>query len=194
MSRPRNFNKSQALKSAMHVFWQKGYDATKIPDLLAATGLSRSSLYETFGDKQSLFEASITEYLCSIGHERLVALRRGQTAREGLTLFFDHLIATCLDKSIPGGCLMVNTSTALDSHNQKVKKIVNESMRSFHQVFLALLERAQYSKEISSDKNIQDLSHMLVAVSAGINVVARTEVEKSTLQTMADSAINLIFS
>lgn len=124
MARPRNFNKAQALKSAMHVFWQKGYDTTKLPDLLAATGLSRSSLYETFGDKQALFEASIKEYLATIGTERFATLQQGQTAKEALSLFFDHLIATCFSNSTPSGCFLINTSTSLDSHGQRIKEIV----------------------------------------------------------------------
>ena len=55
MARPREFDEEQALLAAMQVFWRKGYDGTSIPDLLEATGLSRSSLYETFGDKAALF-------------------------------------------------------------------------------------------------------------------------------------------
>ncbi|WP_217637470.1 TetR/AcrR family transcriptional regulator [Desulfuromusa kysingii] len=178
----------------MHVFWQKGYEATKVPDLLAATGLSRSSLYETFGDKQALFEASIKEYNRSITGVRLVQLQRGRTAKEGLTLFFDHLIATCLDESTPSGCLMVNTTTTLDPHDQRIKEIVNESGKGFHEAFLALLERAKADGEISSSQNLQDLVHMLVAIIVGINVMARTTMDAATLQTMADSTINVVFS
>ena len=192
MARPRNFNEAQVLKSAMHVFWQKGYDATKLPDLLAATGLSRSSLYETFSDKQTLFEASIKEYLRTIGAERFATLQRGQTAKEALALFFDHLIATCFDKSTPTGCLMVNTSTSLDSHDQRIKEIVNASVEKIHEAFVALLKRAQQSGEIAPDKNIQELAHMLQAVVAGMNVAGRTARKKSTLQGMADSFINTI--
>lgn len=194
MARPRNFNEAQALKSAMHVFWKKGYDATKLPDLLAATGLSRSSLYETFGDKQSLFEASIKEYLRSIGAERFAKLQQGQTAKEALSLFFDHLIATCFDKFTPSGCFLINTSTLLDSHDQRIKEIVNGAITETYEAFTALLERAQQSGEIPPDKNIQDLAHMLQAVAAGMNVAGRTAKERITLQAMADSTLSTIFT
>ena len=143
MARPRNFNEEQALKSAMHVFWQKGYEATKVPDLLTATGLSRSSLYETFGDKRALFDAAIREYHRSISSDRLAALQRGRTAKEGLTLFFDHLIEISTGKSNPRGCFMINTATSLDTLDQSVKDFVNEVMNSFHGVFLNLLREAR---------------------------------------------------
>jgi len=194
MARPRNFNEAQALKSAMHVFWQKGYEATKVPDLLAATGLSRSSLYETFGDKRALFEAAIREYHRSISTERLSAMRRGRTAKESLTLFFDHLIEVSTGKSNPRGCFMINTATSLETLEQQIKDFVNEAMGSFHGLFLNLLKEAQDRGEIGEDKNLQELTHMLIAVVMGINVAARTAMEPNTLQAMADSTINTIFS
>ena len=194
MSRPRNFNEEHALKSAMHVFWEKGFDATKVPDLLAATGLSRSSLYETFGDKQALFEAAINGYSRSITEERLALLQHGQTAKEGLMLFFDHLIKTCLDKSTPRGCFMVNTLTSLDSHDQRVKEIVSESGKEFHEAFYAFLLRAKDNGEIASNKEIQDLTQMLLAVVTGSNVMARTAVDELMLQAIADSTVNVVFS
>lgn len=60
--RPRNFEPDLVLENAMQLFWSQGYEATSLQDLLLATGLSKSSLYESFGNKQSLFEAAFTRY------------------------------------------------------------------------------------------------------------------------------------
>jgi TetR/AcrR family transcriptional repressor of nem operon len=56
------FDPGQALASAMSLFWRKGYEATSLQDLLKATGLSKSSLYQTFGSKRALFERSLDLY------------------------------------------------------------------------------------------------------------------------------------
>ncbi|UUZ81262.1 TetR/AcrR family transcriptional regulator [Paenibacillus sp. P26] len=50
------------LHQAMLVFWEKGYEAASIPDLLKAMGLSRSSLYETFTDKETLYLEALQHY------------------------------------------------------------------------------------------------------------------------------------
>ena len=62
MARTKEFDERDALLAAMGVFWRQGYEGTSIPDLLKATGLSRSSLYETFSDKATLFEAAAALY------------------------------------------------------------------------------------------------------------------------------------
>lgn len=193
MARPKNFNEEQALKSAMHVFWQKGFDATKVFDLLAATGLSRSSLYETFGDKKALFESSIREYNRSIGRERLAALQRGRSAKESVELFFEHLIETTLGRNNPKGCFIINTATSLDSHEKVVTDFVSEVVASIQVIFQELLEKSQASGQLAAGKNTHDLSHMLTAVALGINVGARTEMDVTGLKKMADSAINVVF-
>lgn len=60
--RPRSFDEAAALEAAMHVFWQKGFEATSLDDLTKAMGLSRSSFYATFGCKQTLFLRALEHY------------------------------------------------------------------------------------------------------------------------------------
>ena len=88
MGRPREFEAAEALRQAMHVFWSKGYEGASLADILHATGLSKSSLYATFGDKRTLFLAAFDAYRS----ERLEYLNRilhgGQLARQSIETFF----------------------------------------------------------------------------------------------------------
>ena len=62
MSRPTKFDREQVLQQAMQAFWQRGYAATSVRDLVEATGLLPGSLYATFGGKRGLFLASLDLY------------------------------------------------------------------------------------------------------------------------------------
>ncbi len=62
MGRSISFNKEHALNKAMHLFWEKGYDATYISDLIETMGISRSTLYDSFGDKDELFKLVLEHY------------------------------------------------------------------------------------------------------------------------------------
>jgi TetR/AcrR family transcriptional repressor of nem operon len=93
MARPREFDPDAALESAMQLFWSQGYEATSLDDLCAATSLSRSSLYATFGDKRALLLKSIDRYT----DERIAAflgaaLARPMPIRKVIETFFDELI------------------------------------------------------------------------------------------------------
>src|SRR5438270_10929061 len=65
MARAKEFDYDEALESATRVFWEKGYEATSIQDLVAATGVNRASLYETFGDKRELFRKALERFRCA---------------------------------------------------------------------------------------------------------------------------------
>lgn len=192
MGRPRNFNQTEVTQAAMRVFWQKGYDGTTIPDLLEATGLSRSSLYESFGDKAALFEAVTHSYLEQYGARQAIALRESTTAKEGLKKFFKLQIDASLNPDNPLGCLLTNTATSLDSHEPRIAKLLNESTQGLWSEFKALLARAQVTGEIRQERNIDAMAHMLVSVAMGMNVMIRVNPQRETLEAMAASAVESI--
>ena len=192
MARPREFDETEALSAAMNAFWTNGYDGTSIPDLLQATGLSRSSLYETFGDKAALFEAATDLYVRAHGQPRVEALRGATSAKQGLRRFFDLQIASCLDPKSPNGCLLTNTCTSLSSHEPKIKDMIRKSRRLFRAEIHALLVRGQKAAEIPPGRDIEALSHMLMAVSFGLNVAARVDPDRHSLQAMANAALKAI--
>ena len=62
LGRPKEFDRKEALESAMEVFWAKGFEGTSVCDLLDGMGINRGSMYDTFGDKRALFLAAIDHY------------------------------------------------------------------------------------------------------------------------------------
>ena len=81
VGRPREFDVDKALDAAMQAFWAKGYEATSMADLMAATGLHKGSIYGAFGDKHALFVEALTRYLADMRQiERSVLKGRSDTA------------------------------------------------------------------------------------------------------------------
>lgn len=62
MARPKEFDPNEALERAMLLFWEKGFQATSMRDLVQAMGINRGSLYDTFGSKEELYQAAIDRY------------------------------------------------------------------------------------------------------------------------------------
>ena len=60
--RPREFDIDKALDAALNVFWRKGYEGTKLPDLTSAMSINRPSLYAAFGNKEALFRKALDRY------------------------------------------------------------------------------------------------------------------------------------
>ncbi|MEU9819679.1 TetR/AcrR family transcriptional regulator [Pseudonocardia alni] len=110
MAGRKQFDVDAALEQAMTVFWERGYAATSVDDLTAATGLGRSSLYSTFGDKETLFLACLERYARRYGALYDAALAdAGEAPLAAVGAFFDVTLARIADRSRPDGCLAAQT-------------------------------------------------------------------------------------
>ena len=94
MARPKTFDPDAAATEAMETFWERGYAATSVNDLLAEMGLNRGSLYDTFGDKKQLFLAALDKYQAQRAHELREMLDRPGSAKSAIVEFI-HMAAEC---------------------------------------------------------------------------------------------------
>lgn len=189
MARPRAFDEEEAVQKAMEVFWKKGFEATSLTDLTGAMGMSRSSLYAAFGDKDRLFARALELYVTEISAERVRILRTASSARDGIRAFFEHHIRIALDPRTPSGCLFVNTAVEMDAISDGTATDVSKGARVGEAAVQQLLERGQAAGEIDRRKDARSLSVMIVAVSYGIHVMARMHKDRKTLWAAADAAL-----
>src|SRR5512142_1839388 len=117
MARPQEYETSEVLRNAMFVFWSKAYEAASLNDILAATGLSKSSLYATFGDKRELFLAAFNAYRAERMQYLDQALNNGRPARQSIEAFFRQGIAHSQDETRPCGCMTANEAVELAPHD-----------------------------------------------------------------------------
>lgn len=128
MARPQTFATVDAVRAARAVFWRHGYEDASLPDLESATGLRRSSLYNTFGNKRGLFDAAVANYLEEVVHPRLAPLLAADVAPEALPGYFAGLRAGLLaadDDRGDQGCLLLNTAAAPIGHDEAVRGVVD---------------------------------------------------------------------
>src|SRR5258707_11434016 len=112
MARPREFDRGEALKRAMAVFWEKGYEGTSTDDLVRAMGIGRQSMYDTFGDKHQLYLEALQLYEASSGAE---LFRRIYESSSPFVALCDYILSiadgTAADRS--RGCFYVNATNEL---------------------------------------------------------------------------------
>jgi TetR/AcrR family transcriptional regulator, transcriptional repressor for nem operon len=193
MARPREFDEATALRKAMETFWSKGFEATSLADLTDAMGLSRSSLYASFGDKDRLFARALELYMSDISAERVKILRTAKSARAGIRDFFEHHIRVALDPRTPLGCLVVNTALEMETVAQATAARIGSRTRIGETAVRELIERGRQSGEIDSSKDAHSLALMIVAASYGIHVMARMHRDRKTLQAIASTATDAVF-
>lgn len=193
MARPRAFDEEQALRKAMEIFWRKGFEATSLTDLTETMGLSKSSLYATFGDKDALFARALDLYVAEISAQRVRILRAARTARDGIRDYFEHHIRVALDPRTPPGCLFVNSAVEVDRLAAETAQRLAGRAKTGEAAVRELLDRAQKAGEIARGKDTRGLAVMIVAVAHGLHVMARMHADRRKLQTAADSTVEALF-
>lgn len=191
MARTREFNEDQALHQAMLLFWKKGYEATSIPDLLQVMGISRSSLYDTFSDKQTLYIAALEHYK-KVSFNRQVILERASSVRAGIQQFFEQHITSAYDTSLPGGCFVTNAATTLESRDEKINEMIKTSFLNLEQAFCELLEKGRQSGELDKTTDVKAWSYLLLNLHQSINIMAKADQDQQRAKEMISFVIAAI--
>ena len=118
--RPREFDCETALDRAMDVFWKRGYEAASLPELTAAMGINKPSLYAAFGSKEQLFRKAVERYLG--GPAGYVGEAMNQpTARAAIETMLNGSVEMSTDPKHPGGCLIIQAALACGAEAECLK-------------------------------------------------------------------------
>ena len=191
MARPKAFDREQALLAAMQIFWLKGYEATSLDDLLAAMKIGRQSLYDTFGDKRTLFMEALERY-----RELTDAYLRGCLAdAPSVKAAFQRLFMQVVDEPEAHqrrGCLLINSAVELAPHDPETAQLVVAYQRASERLFRRGLELAQARGELPADRDPRALARFLVSALQGLRVMAKADPNKAALRDVVGVALGVL--
>lgn len=173
MGRPYEFDREETLSKAMDVFWEKGYKATSIEDLVNRMGIKRGSIYNTFGDKRSLFIAAVEYYGESVTSEIIKVLSSPGSPLGNIKKFFYALVEKPAERKTRG-CLISNTVVELAPHDEKVAEVVKEVLTKIQSAFFDCLNRAVALGELPEETDTLVLSHFLATSTHGLIVTGKS--------------------
>lgn len=155
--RPAQFDRDNALSALLWLLWSKGYDAATQEAMLAATGLSSSTLYRSFGTKADILEAVLARYL-AWADEMFAPLEHGHHGVADVNAFFDHLQALLGGPLSTAGCLVWNTMQNPISDDPRIKTLTERHMQRLRDGLTAALQRAADAGEVppSAPKYLAD--------------------------------------
>jgi AcrR family transcriptional regulator len=179
--RPRGFDRAAALRRAMEVFWEHGYEGSSIGDLTAAMGIRPPSLYAAFGCKEELFREAVMLYEDVEGEPPLRALREAPTAREGVEAM---LLANALAYTEPGrptGCMVVLAATTYTPSTEGIRDFLAEQRRLSTIAVRERLDRGRADGDMPSGADTTVLAAYVSSVQFGMSVQARDGASRAEL-------------
>ncbi|WP_025719383.1 TetR/AcrR family transcriptional regulator [Paenibacillus sp. 1-18] len=190
MARSKEFEVNEVLDKAMKIFWEQGYEKTSMSELVEHMGIHRRSLYDTFGDKHSLFLQAMDRYINKAEAAFTGEVKRSKTATEAIQIIFRFMVFD--EEGLPSGCLMVNSAAELAARDADVDSKSIESFATTEQLFEQIILWGQRDGEFSTDLDAKGLAESLHAISVGIRVLARTSVDKEKLSRIVNTSMKLL--
>ncbi|MEU9126335.1 TetR family transcriptional regulator [Streptomyces sp. NPDC048506] len=190
MARTKEFDPDAALQRALELFWERGYEATSLADLVEHLGIARASLYGTFGGKHDLFLKALERYL-QLKDSALVE----ELGRPGPVLpAVRALIERYAEESSADnrGCMVVNTAVELAGRDIAAARVVERSWTTLETSLHVALARARAQGEIDADKDPRSLARFLVVLFQGMRVMGRAPADPGRVHDAVRQALALL--
>ena len=162
-----------ALSAAMHSFWRSGYHNTSLRDLLEAMNISRSSLYNLYGNKETLFTKALARY-----REQLLAqLTFSLAQEESAWCFIESLLmrtaAQAESEQAALGCLIFNSATELGSQGSSEAEAASKSIQAITAFFVTVIEQAQVEGSVPAQRDPQSSAYFLTLSMSGLRMLLK---------------------
>jgi TetR/AcrR family transcriptional repressor of nem operon len=189
MARPREFEPDDVLDSAMRQFWERGYRATSVDDLVRATGVKPGSLYSAFpGGKHALLMGSLDRYSRLVVPQKLGDLEKPGASVAQIRAYFDGLVRDLLSPEGRQGCLLINSAIENAAVDPEVAAVVRGHMARLEHCFTNALRTAIDLGEIPASVNATATAKGLLATASGMMVVGKANPDEEVLRIIVDNA------
>ncbi|WP_328457947.1 TetR/AcrR family transcriptional regulator [Amycolatopsis sp. NBC_00438] len=187
MAGRKQFDVDEALRRAMHVFWRWGYSEASIDRLTEGTGLGRSSLYSTFGDKSTLFREALQRYAQTYHPLYDRALSGPHPSPSAVVAAYLRVTLNRIaDPAVPDGCLLTMSAAqfpALDAEGQAMVRAMIDGLR-------AMLEQALLAAG-ADEQEAAELALCALATNKSLAVLSRAGFSNDDLATVAAGAARI---
>lgn len=192
MPKTKQFNREKVLEVASSIFHQRGYNGTSIDEILKATGLSRSSLYDSFKDKHSLYLQSLefyknreTSFYDTVDQTKFTGLQK-------IEHLFNEVIKHLIEHPEDNGCLMVNAAAEMSKKCEKTAQVVCNNKDEVQDIFTMWLEDAVAKNVLKLTNTPSSYSPFLFNALCGLKVLSQSGASKEELNNVVKVTIDAL--
>ena len=182
----------ETLDRAIDVFRERGYHATSLADIKAATALASGSIYKAFRDKRELFLASFDRYVAQGGKAREVAANKGTTGREKLRNFLRTYVAVSSGAEGRVGCLVVGTAVEAQTLDDEIAGRVKAAMARNEERLVAYIRLGREDGSIAAHVDPDACARLMLCVLQGMRVVGTTGRTRAQMEAVIEQAMKVV--
>ncbi|MBU1138960.1 MAG: TetR/AcrR family transcriptional regulator [Proteobacteria bacterium] len=192
MARNKQFNDGEVLDIVLNLFWKKGYGATSIQDIEKATGLKRTSLYNAFGNKRSLFMKVLSTYSDNIKEMLIKTISESADCRAMTKDWLNKVIDFQFNDITPGGCLVIFSVLENEQHDQEVKKLAQSLFWQEKELIEQDFYRGIKEGELPPDFACQRMAGVITATASGLVILALAGFPEAMLRDQVETFLAMM--
>lgn len=190
MPRTKEFDYDEKLEVARNLFWQKGYHATSMHDLVDTLKLNRSSIYLTYGNKHDLFIKCLNSYILKKDEEYEVAGKEAASPLDAVKRIIKSIVKNMILEAKT--CMSVKTTFELGKIDSETQLLLNKQAKNSVKLFSALLQQAKEKGELPQHKDPEMIAHFIVASFSSLWNADILFKDKKLTQKLTDHLISTI--
>jgi AcrR family transcriptional regulator len=188
--RPRTFDPDTALRQALDLFWERGYEGTSLNDLAEAMGIASASIYACFGSKADLFRKVMALYGATSGEPPRRALRDQPTTRAAVHAMLRATADEITRPDTPHGCMLILAAPTGAVENHAVREFLADRRRDMHTTIRDRLARGVIDGDLTAPPaRLDAIARYYTTVVQGLSVQARDGATRADLEAVITCAM-----
>lgn len=184
--RPAAFKRETAVQAAMDIFWSRGFDAAPVSDLADAMGITRSSFYNSFSDRESAFLEALAAYRKIAPDKVLATVRAGQPVKAVLRKLLKEICHFLVTDSDGRGCFVVNSIGELVRVNEELGASIEETVLDTVKVYEKLFRQAVSQGEIGKPGDTRAAARAFFSFVCGLSTISKVIRDEGELWRMCE--------
>jgi AcrR family transcriptional regulator len=188
--RPRTFDPDVALRQALDLFWERGYEGTSLNDLAEAMGIASASIYACFGSKENLFREVMALYGATSGEPPRRALREQPTARAAIHAMLRATADQITRPDAPHYCMLILAAPTGAVENHAIREFLADRRRDQRATIEARLARGVTDGDLTAPPGgLAAIARYYATVVQGLSIQARDGATRDELETVITCAM-----
>jgi TetR/AcrR family transcriptional repressor of nem operon len=192
MARHKEFERDEALQKAMEVFWARGYEATSMQNLVEHMGINRQSLYDTFGDKHSLYLEALDRYQEVESRKIFELLEKPGPVKKALKQVFAGVIEGAFGEGQRRGCLMNNAMSELAGRCKATAEKTQRNMAAIEEAFYRALLRGKKEGELQQLRDPRAVARFLYNSFQGLVLTSKASRDRRALEDVVKVTLSVL--